>query len=90
MPDALCVSAKTGMGLGALHDAVMDRYQGGMVRVVVVSPMSRGKVQSFLRANAEIIHEEYMESSVKIEARIGKNQIADLKRLGPETLEIKN
>jgi len=45
-------------------------------------------VQSFMRANATIINEQYVDSSVLIEARIGKNQLAQLKRLAPEKLEV--
>jgi GTP-binding protein HflX len=88
MPDALCISAKTGMGLVKLHDTVLDKYRGGTVTVKVTIPQADGKAQSFLRANAAIINEEYIDSSVMIEARIGKNQLAHLKRLSPEEVEV--
>jgi GTP-binding protein HflX len=88
LPDALCISAKTGMGLVKLHDAVLDKYRGGSVTVQVAVPQADGKVQSFLRANAAIINEEYFDSSVLIEVRIGKNQLAVLKRLGAQDIKV--
>jgi hypothetical protein len=76
------------MGLVKLHDAVLDKYSGGTVVVQVTTPQANGRVQSFMRANATIINEQYVDSSVLIEARIGKNQLAQLKRLAPEKLEV--
>ena len=86
--DALCISAKTGMGLVKLHDAVLEKYNGGTVAVQVTSSQSNGKVQSFLRANAVILSEKYIDSSAIIEARIGKNQLSRLKRLGAQEVKI--
>jgi hypothetical protein len=54
----------------------------------VVSSQSNGKVQSFLRAHGRIINEQYQDSSVLIEARLGRNQLPELKRLHPEDIEI--
>jgi GTP-binding protein HflX len=88
LPDALCVSAKTGMGLVKLHDAVLEKYNGGTVMARVACSQSNGKVQSFLRANAAIINERYTDNSVIIEAQIGKNQLGQLKRLGAEEIEV--
>jgi GTPase len=88
LPDALCISAKTGMGLVKLHDAVLEKYHGGTVRVQVTTLQSNGKVQSFLRANAEILNEKYADNSVLIEVRIGKNQLGQLKRMGAENVKV--
>ena len=88
MPDALCISAKTGLGLVKLHDSVLEKYRGGSVTAQVTIPQSNGKIQSFLRANAAVISEEYVDSSVLMQVRIGKNQLALLKRLGPQSVEV--
>jgi GTP-binding protein HflX len=87
-PDALCISAKTGMGLVKLHDAVLEKYRGQAIVVQVTMPQSDGKIQSFLRANAAIINERYVDSSVEIKAQIGKNQLGQLKRMGPQRLDV--
>jgi GTPase len=87
-PEAICVSAKTGFGLDKLHQAVMERYKGSELHIKVIAKLSDGRIQSFLRAYSRIIDEKYSDSKVVIEARLGKNQLTDLKRLKPEKLEI--
>lgn len=87
-PDAVCISAKTGMGLDKLIEAVVQRYKGAEVLVRVEVSQQRGKVQSFLRAHGTIIDEAYQDGKVRIEARLGRNQLPGLKRLVPEDLEI--
>jgi GTP-binding protein HflX len=87
-PDAVCISAKTGYGLESLSEAVTAKYKGAELLLRVASSQSNGKVQSFLRAHGRILKEEYSDSSVLIDARLGRNQLPDLKRLRPETIEI--
>jgi GTP-binding protein HflX len=87
-PDAVCISAKTGYGLEKLNEAVAARYKGTELLLRVASSQSNGKVQSFLRAHGQILNEQYQDSSVLIEAKLGRNQLPDLKRLHPETIEI--
>jgi GTP-binding protein HflX len=87
-PDAVCISAKTGYGLEELNEAVAARYKGTELLLRVASSQSNGKVQSFLRAHGQILNEQYQDSSVLIEARLGRNQLPDLKRLQPENIVI--
>jgi len=87
-PEAVTISAKSGLGLARLSDAVTEKYKGGEMLLRISSSQSNGKVQSFLRAHAQVINEQYLDSSVLIEARLGRNQLLDLKRLKPERVEI--
>jgi GTP-binding protein HflX len=87
-PDAVCISAKTGYGLEELNEAVAARYRGTEILLRVASSQSNGKVQSFLRAHGQILNEQYQDSSVLIDAKLGRNQLPDLKRLQPDKLEI--
>ena len=87
-PDAVCISARTGLGLDQLSEAVSARYKGSELLLRVSSTHSNGKVQSFLRAYGTILNEQYCDSSVHIDARLGRNQLAGLKRLRPENIEI--
>lgn len=87
-PDAVCISAKTNYGLEQLNEAVTLRYRGTEILLRVVSSQSNGKVQSFLRAHGQILSEQYQDSFVRIEARLGRNQLPELKRLHPEEVEI--
>ena len=54
----------------------------------VTSGQSNGKVQSFLRAHGQILGEQYDDSTVVIEVRMGKNQLPELERLHPDKLEV--
>ncbi|HUW18741.1 MAG TPA: GTPase HflX [Sedimentisphaerales bacterium] len=87
-PDALYISARTGVGLERLSEAVLAAYKGGELLLRVAASQSNGKVQSYLRAHAVIIDEQYSDSAVLIDARLGLNQLAGLKRLRPENIEI--
>ncbi len=87
-PDAVCISAKTGFGLEQLSKAVLAKYKGDELLLQVSSSQSNGKVQSFLRAYGQVLKEQYCDGSVLIDARLGRNQLAGLKKLRPETIEI--
>ena len=87
-PQAICISAKTGLNLNELAGQVLAKLRGGQVTVRVSCSAGNGKVISFLRANAAILEREYLDSSVTIKARLGKNQLPLLKRLKPKDLEV--
>ena len=87
-PDALAISAKTGLGLHQLSEAILQKYKGAELLLRVTSSQSSGKVQSFLRAYGAIIREQYADGSVLIEATLGRNQLPSLKMLHPESIEI--
>ena len=87
-PDAVCISANKGFGLERLNEAVLARYRGAELLLHLSSRQSDGKVQSFLRAYGTIIKETYHDGFVIIDARLGQNQLAGLKRLGTESIEI--
>ncbi|MHC4586305.1 MAG: hypothetical protein ACYS3N_17375, partial [Planctomycetota bacterium] len=73
-------------GLESLIDAVTAKYKGSELVLRVTCSQSNGRVQSFLRAHGRILNEEYADSTVIIDARLGRNQLADLKRLHPEEI----
>jgi GTP-binding protein HflX len=87
-PDALCISARTGLGLADLSETVSARCKGSELLLRVQSSHSNGKVQSYLHAKGTIITEQYLDNGVLIEARIGKNQLPDLRKLHPDAMEI--
>jgi 50S ribosomal subunit-associated GTPase HflX len=87
-PGAICISAKMGMNLEKVAQAVSAKLKGGEVVVRIVCDAGRGKIQSFIRANGTIISERYIDNTVEIEARLGRNQLPLLERLRPGELEI--
>ena len=86
-PDAVCISAKAGMGLEKLSEAVLAKYKGDELLLRVTNRQSNGKVQSFLRAYGTIVRESYIDGCVIIDANLGQNQLAALKKLHPERIE---
>lgn len=87
-PDAIAVSAKTGLNLDLLSDAVLERYRGKEVHIRVTGDAADGRIHSFLHANAGILEESYIDSQFTIEARLGEKQMARLRSLSPEAIEI--
>jgi len=87
-PDAVCTSAKTGLGLEKLTEIVLEKYRGDELLLRVCSSQSNGKVQSFLRANGQILKEQYHDGTVLIDTRLGRNQLPSLKRLQPKNIKI--
>jgi GTP-binding protein HflX len=83
-PDAVCISAKTGLGLDKLYEAVVAHYKGDEIRIRVKSSQSNGKIQSFLRTHGKIIKEYYLDNSVVTDVLLGQNQLPQLKSLGAE------
>jgi 50S ribosomal subunit-associated GTPase HflX len=86
--DAVAISAKTGLGLDLLSEVVTAKYKGDEVLLRVSCNQADGRVHGFLRAHGQILKEQYLDSSVLIEAKLGRNQVPDLKRLHPERIEI--
>ena len=87
-PDAVCISAKTRFGIDSLSEAVTAKYKGTVLLLRVTCKQSNGKVQSFLRAHGRILDEQYSNSSVLIDAQLGRNQLPGLERLHPDNIEI--
>ncbi|MFC1739580.1 GTPase HflX [Planctomycetota bacterium] len=87
-PEALSISARTALGLEQLAENVSGKYKGGELLLRVLSSQSDGKVQSFMRAYGTVIKESYLDGSVLIEANLGRNQLPELKRLRPASIEI--
>jgi len=86
-PDALCISARTGIHIDRLTRAVLERYHGGQTLVEVTCPAADGRVQSFLRAHARIIDVDYTDSMVRIRAHVGQTGLRQLRRLQPAGLQ---
>ena len=86
LPKAVCISAKLGMGLDKLSEAVVAQYRGGETLLRVTGSQSNGRLQSFLRAHGTIIREQYLDGSVITDVRLGQNHLAALKSLGAEII----
>jgi GTP-binding protein HflX len=87
-PEAVTISARTGLGLGDLAHRVTQHYKGREIVLRVAVGQANGKVQSFLRTHGQILGEQYDDGSAILDVRMGKNQLPELERLRPDKLEI--
>jgi len=88
VPQAIALSARTGYGLDKLREAIVERFCGMDLRICVRVEQANGKVLSFLRAHGRIVDERYEGQAVVVDVRLGSNQLPELKRLRPDSMEI--
>ena len=86
-PEALSISAKTGLNLDRLAEAIAEKVRGQHLRVRVTCSQANGKLQSYLRTVGRDLTEEYFDGTVQIETTLGKNQLPQLNRLSPQHIE---
>ncbi|MEN8127448.1 MAG: GTPase HflX [Planctomycetota bacterium] len=86
-PGALSISAKTGMNLDQLAAVIAEKVRGDRIRVRITLSHADGKLQSYLRTVGRQLEREYVDNTVQIEATLGKNQLAHLRRLGAKHIE---
>jgi GTP-binding protein HflX len=86
-PDAISVSAKTGLNLEELAKTITQKVRGNHVRVRITANITDGKLQSYLKTVAKDMTEEYEGNHVIIEATLGQNQLTQVKRLAPKKIE---
>jgi GTP-binding protein HflX len=78
-PDALAVSATTGVGLEALADAVRDQMLGGVRRMVISTGIGESRAISFLETRAaEVIDRSYENGRARFTVRIGRRHLDQL------------
>jgi GTP-binding protein HflX len=86
-PDALSISAKTGMNLDMLREKVLEIYTGGQVVLRVTANAADGRIQNYLAANATILQQQFTDNTIIVDVRLGKNHLAELERFKPVKIE---
>jgi GTP-binding protein HflX len=86
-PDAICISAKTGMNLDLLKEKTLEIYAGGQATLRITINAADGKIQNYLESTAEIINRNYGDNTVILDVRIGENQLAEMQRFKPIKIE---
>ena len=84
---AIPISAKTGKGLSALHEAVYQAVRGQQVDVTLETDVANGKLLSFIESHTRVHDREFQDGRVVIRAVMGKQTLADLSR--NEQVEVK-
>ena len=86
-PDALSISAKTGMNLELLRHKVFEIYTGGQVVLRITANAADGKIQNFIKANAIILGQQFIDNTIVLDVRLGKNHLTELERFKPVKIE---
>jgi GTP-binding protein HflX len=79
-PDAIGVSAKTGLGLDKLQEAVYQAVRGQQVEVTLEADVTNGRLISFIESHSRVHDRQFTDSRVQIKAIMGKRTLADLSR----------
>ena len=85
LPDALPVSARTGVGVTELVERVLDMVAGPTQRLTLRIRMSDGRAIAFLEHRAEVLERHYTNSSVDMDVKIGSVHLSRLLANHPET-----
>jgi GTP-binding protein HflX len=87
-PDAIAISARTGLNLDKVSAVIADKVRGGNVRFRIQISQADGKLLSFLRAHAQRLDEQYDGDLVSIEAILGKHQFVLFQKLGAKGFQV--
>jgi len=83
-PDAIAISAKTGVGIDKLVERVRTASRGRTKTLDFTIPHADGKTLNFLENRAVILDRDYGPDHVTLKARIGDRQLAMLKSQGTQ------
>jgi GTP-binding protein HflX len=79
-PEAIGVSAKTGLGLDKLQEAVYQAVRGQQVDVTLEADVTNGRLISFIESHSRVHDRQFTDGRVQIKAIMGKRTLADLSR----------
>ena len=79
-PGAIPISAKTGLGLDKLQEAVYRAVRGQQVDVTLEADVTNGRLLSFIESHSRIHDREFVDGKVRLKAVMGKRTLADLSR----------
>lgn len=78
---SLPVSAKTGVGLAELNEAVYQFVRGQQLLVTMVADVTNGKLLSFLESHTRVQEREFVEGDkVRLKVIVGKQTLEELSR----------
>lgn len=86
-PDAIPISAKTGMGIAQLVEIVYQEVRGHQVEVTLEADVTNGKLISFIEQHSRVQERVFTDGKVEFTAIMGKKMLTDLSH--NEQVEIK-
>lgn len=87
-PDAIPISARFGLGLDRLAEAVCRYHQGDQVTVELTTSPANSRLYAYLMAHGQIIDQSYDHGLARILAVLGRNQLPALKQLSPIRMQL--
>ena len=81
-PEAIPISARTGLGLDRLTEAVYNYVRGQQVEVTLEADVANGKLLSYLESHSRIQDRAFTDGRVTLRAVMGKQTLSDLSRNG--------
>jgi GTP-binding protein HflX len=87
-PKAIGISARTGYQLERVALVIAEKVRGAKVRIRVLSDAGDGKLHHFLHTVGADLTEHYDNNTVQIEVTLGRNQLPQLDRLNPRSVEL--
>jgi GTP-binding protein HflX len=80
--DALPISARTGLGLAELAEAVYQAVRGQQVDVTLEADVTNGRLISFIESHARVHDRQFTDGRAQFKAIMGKRTLAELSRNG--------
>jgi GTP-binding protein HflX len=74
------ISAKTGLGLHELNEAVYRFVRGQQVEVTLEADVTNGRLLSFIESHTRVQGREFLDGRIRVTAVMGKQTLADLSR----------
>ena len=87
-PDAIPISARTGVGLADLLEAVYQTVRGQQVDVTLEAELTNGKLISYIESHTRVHDRQFTDTRVQMKAIMGKRTLAELSR--NEQVEVKS
>ncbi len=79
-PNAVPVSAKSGLGMERLTAAVSDLLSREFLDLTIEIPVSNGRVAALLARDGEVLSKQYGDETVSIHCRLPKHVLGKLRR----------
>jgi GTP-binding protein HflX len=79
-PGSLPISAKTGLGLAELNEAVYQHVHGQEVEVTLEADVTNGRLLSFIESHTRVQGWEFADGRVRLRAVMGRQTLAELSR----------
>jgi GTP-binding protein HflX len=77
-PNAIPISARTGEGIGKMHEAVYHYVRGQQLEVELEVSSGNGKLLAFLESQCRIENRDFVDDKVRLRAVVGRNFLKDL------------